>query len=313
MIRWIHGLKKDALPAAGCVVSIGSFDGVHQGHAAVVASMVEAGSALGYAVLVASFDPHPRTVLSGIQVPRLTDLEERARLLSGLGIDGFVALQFDKEMAAMEPEVFVETILVNELRAKIIVVGHDHRFGKGRAGDVALLKKLGHRFSFSVREIAACESGSLPVSSSRIRHAISGGDVAVAAELLGRYYDLTGSVIQGAGRGHQIGVPTANLTPVDPKRLVPSSGVYAVKVWLPGQEAWMAGMMNIGSRPTFDGDGTHLEVNVFDWSGDLYGREVRVEFVHRIRDEVKFDGKEALLKQLKLDRERCTALLQGLP
>lgn len=313
MIRWVHGLAQDALPAAGCVVSIGSFDGVHRGHAAVVAKMIGAGREKGRALLVASFEPHPRAVLAGIEVPRLTDLKQRAHLLAELGVSVFVALQFDKKMAQMTPEVFVEEILVNQLKANAVVVGHDHRFGKGRAGDLTLLREMGSRLGFDVHEIKAHEMGDSPVSSSRIRRALSAGAVTEAADMLGRPYDVSGTVIKGAGRGHQIGVPTANLEPLDPRRLIPSSGVYAVKTWLPDTEAWLPGMMNIGIRPTFDGDGVHLEVNVIDWSGDLYGHEVRVEFFRRIRDEVKFDGKEALLKQLNLDRERCRALLRGLP
>lgn len=313
MIRWIHGLKAEAFPEAGCVVSIGSFDGVHAGHASVVKEMVDAAGASGRAVAIASFEPHPKTVLAGIPEKRLTSLEERAALLAVLGVDSFAALQFDREMAAMAPEVFVEEVLVKRLHASVVVVGHDHRFGKNRAGDITLLRELGPTFGFDVHEIGAHIQDGQPVSSSRIRNLIEAGQLEQASTLLGRYYDLSGTVIKGSGRGHKIGVPTANLDPVDPLRLVPSTGVYAVKTWMPGEERWLPGMMNIGRRPTFEGEGRHLEVNVIDWSGNLYGDEVRVEFVRRVRDEVKFDGIEALLRQLNLDRERCRALLQGVP
>ena len=313
MIRWIQGLGQDALPDSGCVVSIGSFDGVHAGHKAVIKEMLEAGSDRSCALLIASFEPHPRTVLANVPERRLTSLDERGRLLADLGVDAFVTLQFDSDMASMAPEVFVEKVLANQLKASVIVVGHDHRFGKGRAGDVTLLKTLAEVHGYEVLEVDAHELGDSPVSSSRIRFLIEEGNVEEASTALGRFYDLSGVVIRGAGRGREIGVPTANLDPVDALRLVPSIGVYAVKTWVPGETTWLPGMMNIGRRPTFEGEGRHLEVNIIDWSGDVYGDEVRVEFVERIRDEVKFDGVEALLKQLNQDRERCRALLQGVP
>ncbi len=311
MIRWIHGLDQDALPQTGCVVSIGSFDGVHAGHEAVTRTMSKAGKESGCALLVASFEPHPKTVLANVPEQRLTSLDERARLLSGLGVDAFVTLQFDRKMASMTPEVFVEEVLVKRLKASVVVVGHDHRFGKNRLGDVTLLKALGAELGFEVLEVEAFEKGAAPISSSRIRQLVENGLVEEACAMLGRYYDMRGVVIRGAGRGRQIGVPTANLDPVDPLRLVPAIGVYAVKTWIPGENRWLPGMMNIGRRPTFEGEGRHLEVNIIDWSGDLYGDEVRVEFVQRIRDEVKFDGIDALLRQLKLDKDRCSALMQG--
>ena len=212
----------------------------------------------------------------------------------------------------MSPESFVEDILVNCMGAKVVVVGHDHRFGRDRAGDVDLLEKLGSLHGFDVIQCEPLLIGAKAVSSSRIRGLLDGGDVRGAATLLDRRYSFAGRVIHGAGRGKTIGIPTANISPLSTDKLIPGLGVYAVMTQLPGESFSRPGMMNIGRRPTFDGTGLHLEVNVLDWSGDLYEHEVRVEFVERIRDEQKFDGIDALLKQLNADRDRCRALLRDI-
>jgi riboflavin kinase/FMN adenylyltransferase len=312
MINWITGVPSE-VPEEGRIVSVGGFDGVHLGHRTIVGQMVSMARERNLEVLIASFDPHPKTVLRDEPELRLTTLAERGQILSECGVDDFIALVFDRDMAAMEAEAFVEEVLLNRLGAKVVVVGHDHRFGNGRKGNVALLRSMGKRLSFEVIELPACQIGGDIVSSSRIRTHIVEGEVAEAAALLGRYYSFSGRVVRGAGRGRTIGIPTANLESVDPKKIAPAVGVYAVRVFIPGREKMLPGMMNIGRRPTFDGEGIHLEVNIIDWTGDLYGGEVRVEFVERIRNERKFSGVEELLKQLNLDRERCRALLQEVP
>ncbi len=310
MINWIHTSASDSDSTLKRVVSVGSFDGVHRGHRSIIEKMVSLASGKGLGVLVASFDPHPRAVLRGEQEQRLTSIEERAELLRAAGVTDFVTLAFDQALASMSPHAFVEDVLVDELGASHIVVGHDHRFGKDRAGDVELLRQLAPVHGFEVVQLDALNASASPVSSSRIRNGLFAGSVKEAADLLGRLYSLSGVVIKGAGRGHTIGIPTANLDPADATKIIPAKGVYAVKVWIPQSSEWLPGMMNIGNRPTFEGEGLHLEVNVIDWTGDLYGDEVRVEFVQRIRNEVKFDGIEALIRQLNEDRQRCTALLQ---
>lgn len=312
MINWITS-KPIRVTRNSRIVSVGGFDGVHLGHQTIIDRMVSMSRKSNLDVLVATFDPHPRFVLHGEQEERLTSLEERRKLLSDCGVDDFVSLVFDREMAAMEAEAFVETILLKALGAKVVMVGHDHRFGRGRCGDVNLLRKMGAEHSFDVIEMPACQHEGQVVSSSRIRSLVAKGWISDAAGLLGRHYSLAGQVIKGAGRGRTIGIPTANLKPADPLKLVPAVGVYAVRTFIAGSDQMLPGMMNIGRRPTFEGDGIHLEVNIIDWSGDLYGSEVRVEFVERIRDEQKFDGVEALLRQLNRDRERCRALLQEVP
>ncbi|MDA0874299.1 MAG: bifunctional riboflavin kinase/FAD synthetase [Bacteroidetes bacterium] len=307
LVRHVHGDLGTA--AEGCVVSIGSFDGVHLGHQGIVQAMAELRDALELQMVVATFDPHPRAVLRGEAERKLTTLDERSRALVELGVDVFVAIPFTLELSRMEAEAFVKDVLLDTLRAKAVVLGHDHRFGRDRKGDAALLATLGASHGFVFREVGPIMVLDDVVSSSRIRSLLDAGHVSAAATLLGRFHAVSGLVVHGEGRGRTIGVPTANLVPQEVSKLLPGRGVYAVRVSLPGGGPLKAGMMNIGHRPTFEGKGLHLEVNVLDWSGDLYGREVRVEFVERVRDERKFDGVEALIRQLNDDRDRCRQLL----
>jgi riboflavin kinase/FMN adenylyltransferase len=307
MIHFVHG--SPSLIAHGCIVSVGSFDGVHLGHQAIIRTMADMGRQLSLPLLVASFDPHPRSVLTGEPERKLTTLSERSARLAELGVAAFVCLPFDREFARMEAAAFVEDILSGVLRAEGIVLGHDHRFGKDRKGDASLLAALADRLGYRFLEVGPVDIAGSVVSSSRIRGSLDEGDVAGVRSLLGAFHAVSGLVVHGAGRGRTIGVPTANLKLTDPQKLIPARGVYAVRVHLPDDGTPRAGMMNIGHRPTFDGQKTHLEVNVLDWSGDLYGREVRVEFVERVRDERKFDGVDALIRQLNADRDRCRQLL----
>ena len=309
MIQLIHGSLEGVEAMRDRVVAVGSFDGVHLGHISIVEQMVHWGGELGLRALVATFDPHPKTILAGLPERRLTTLGERSALLLEQGVDTFVSLSFSEAMSRMEPEVFVEDVLIKRLGAKAIVLGHDHRFGKDRAGDAKLLAAMSTTHDFAWMEMGPVHRDGGVVSSSRIRSLLDKGNVSAAATLLDRFHAVSGTVVRGAGRGRTIGVPTANLVPGDGRKIVPARGVYAVRTWLPDEQTPRMGMMNIGHRPTFDGDGLHLEVNVLDWSGDLYGRELRVEFVERVRDEVKFDGVEALIEQLNKDRDRCRQLL----
>ena len=301
-LNYIFG-KPDS---AGCVLSIGSFDGVHLGHLSVIDQVRELASEMGLQSVVASFDPHPREVLLGKRSPLLSPGVEKATHLRNAEVDAFALVPFTKMLSFLEPEDFIESILVNRLGVKAVVVGYDHRFGRNRRGDVQLLKQLGERFDYSVHQCQATEMLEAPVSSSRIRELIKAGNVKGAKELLGRQYDLAGNVVQGARRGRTLGVPTANLVPDHERKLIPGIGVYAVQVYVSHLQRSFGGMMNIGTRPTFDGkSGIHIEVNLFDFDGDLYERELRVEFVERIRNEKKFGSIEEIKRQLIADKERC--------
>ncbi|HMB92216.1 MAG TPA: riboflavin biosynthesis protein RibF, partial [Rhodothermales bacterium] len=228
-------------------------------------------------------------------------------------VDRFIVLPFTREFAALPPEAFVEQILVDKVGLQEIVIGYDHGFGRGRRGDSALLETLGDRFGFSVDVIPAQVLEAHVVSSTEIRRLLmSEGDVARAAEMLGRSYELSGTVIHGDARGKTIGFPTANIQVQHVSKAIPLRGVYAVRAQVDDEAEMLGGMMNIGIRPTFEGTERRLEVHLFNTDRDLYDRQLRIEFVERIRDERKFDGIEALKQQLSEDRSRCKRALETL-
>jgi riboflavin kinase/FMN adenylyltransferase len=299
----------------GSLVTVGSFDGVHAGHQAIVRYVIRRAQKRHRSSVVVSFEPHPREVLSGHPVPLLTTVEERATYLEALGVDRFIVLSFTPDFAALSPEAFVMQVLVGRIGLEEIVVGYDHGFGRDREGDVALLQVLGRRHGFAVDVIPSQEVQRHVVSSTEIRRLLmEEGAVRQAAEMLGRRYALTGTVVQGDRRGHTIGYPTANIVVDHPRKVIPRRGVYAVQATPADDETMHSGMMNIGYRPTFDGDARlHLEVHLFDFDRVLYGRPLRVDFVERLRDEKKFDGIDALVAQLADDERRSRRMLEGSP
>ncbi|MEQ9103593.1 MAG: bifunctional riboflavin kinase/FAD synthetase [Rhodothermales bacterium] len=307
MITFRHTVEADL--KSGCIVTMGSFDGLHLGHQTLLEATRKEAERRGLPAVMVTFDPHPREVLTGRRASLLTTVAERSRLARQFGMDGVSVLAFTSDVAALDPDVFVRRVLLDGLNMKGTVVGHDHHFGRGRTGNVVVLRELSADLGFEVTALPALTTDGQVISSSRIRVALGMGDVHDANDLLGYAYGLTGTVVHGAGRGRTIGFPTANLQSEDERKVVPDRGVYAVHVYLDDGSVH-DGMMNIGYRPTFGGTGMHLEVNILDWSGDLYGREVRVEYAQRIRSERKFDGIEALVAQLNEDRERCRAALR---
>ncbi len=295
------------------LVTVGTFDGVHLGHQAILRYLVRRARANGGSSVVVTFDPHPREVVRGEPVPLLTTIEERAELLEALGLDRFIVIPFTPAFARLSAEDFVERILVGRIGLKEIVIGYDHGFGRGRGGDAALLEALGEKLGFAVDVIPPQVVEEHVVSSTEIRALlIDEGDVREAARLLGRPYALGGTVVEGARRGRSIGFPTANLEVEHPRKVIPKAGVYAVLATLDDGVTTLGGMMNIGRRPTFENTGLHLEVHLLDFEGDLYGRRLRIEFVERLRDERKFDSVDALVEQLSRDRERCMAAVKTL-
>jgi riboflavin kinase / FMN adenylyltransferase len=295
------------------IVTVGSFDGVHRGHQAILSFLLERANARAGSPVLVTFDPHPREVVSGKVLPILTTPEERAILVAEYGVQETIVLPFDKVMAQMSAEDFVDQILVARINARCVVIGYDHGFGAGRRGNRALLQALGPVMGFDVDVIPAQRFQDGVVSSTRIRGALmEEGDAKLAANLLGRPYRWAGLVVEGDKRGRTIGYPTANLTPVASRKVIPKTGVYAVTVRLPDTTS-VKGMMNIGTRPTFDGVAVRQEVHLLDFDGELYGDVLTVEFRERLRDEHRFDGVQSLVKQLKADEARCRLLLDGLP
>jgi riboflavin kinase / FMN adenylyltransferase len=298
-------------PERNAILTVGAFDGVHRGHQAILEILVERARARGGTPTLVSFDPHPREVVRGETVPLLTTAVEKAALVGMLGVERTVVLPFDRAMSRMSAEEFVQHVLVDQVGMKAIVIGHDHGFGAGRRGNRDLLEKMAPELGFEVDVISAEQVEDVVVSSSTIRKILAeDGDVGSAMELLGRPYRWRGTVIEGAKRGRTIGYPTANLLAEESRKLVPLPGVYGVVVTLP-TAARVGGMMNIGIRPTFGGQGLHQEVHLFDFSENLYGQVVTVEFRERLRGERRFDGIPALAEQLNLDESRCRRLLDG--
>lgn len=294
------------------IVTVGTFDGVHVGHLSLFRFLVDQAHRRDGRPVVVTFDPHPRQVVHGDRVQLLTTPGERAEVCASVGIQRFVVLPFDRELASMSPSDFVTRILVERIGLRAIVVGHDHAFGRGRSGNHDLLAELGALHGFDVDVIPPQAVDDRVVSSSALRRLLAEeGDVRQATHLLGRRYSLGGSIVYGAQRGRQLGFPTANIVPADDRKLIPSVGVYAVRVLVDGEAHPFGGMMNIGRRPTFEETVVHLEAHLFDFEGDLYGRQVRVEFVDRMRSERKFHTVDALIAQLREDEARCRAVLRA--
>lgn len=292
----------------GATVTVGSFDGVHLGHQAVLQEIDRRAREAGLASLLVTFDPHPLEVVNpDAAPPLLTTGPERLEILAQSPLDYVMLLRFDRYLAELTPERFVREVLVERCAVKELVIGHDHGFGRGRSGDVETLRLLGKSYGFEVDVVDPVDFGGQHVSSSRIRRAVAGGDLSTAAAMLGRPYGVVGRVGQGERRGRLLGVPTINLSELPPRKLLPPDGVYAVRVEWRGGHA--GGMMNQGPRPTFQDGRRVLEAHIFGFDGDLYGEWVRVEWVERLRDVERFGSPEQLQRQLERDRTRALAAL----
>jgi riboflavin kinase/FMN adenylyltransferase len=294
---------------AGAVVTVGTFDGVHRGHQAVLAEIVRRARAGGAESVVVTFDPHPLAVVNPSAAPRLLTLPaERQRLLAAAGVSRVVTLPFTAELARLTPEAFVREVLEAQFGLRELVLGHDHGFGRGRSGDVETVRRIGAHDGFGVDVVDPVRDDGRPISSTAIRAALAHGDLTLAGRWLGRAYGALGSVTHGAGRGRTIGVPTINLPVPDERKLLPPDGVSAVWVTIEGRgtgdggRGRFGGMMNQGPRPTFGVTERGLEVHLFDFTGELYGETVWVEWVQRLRDVRTFPSREALIEQLTHDR-----------
>jgi riboflavin kinase/FMN adenylyltransferase len=286
---------------AGAVVTVGTFDGVHRGHQAVLAEIVRRATRRGIESVVVTFDPHPLAVVNPAAAPRLLTLPaERQRLLAEGGVDRVVTLPFTPELARLAPEEFVRDVLRAKIGMDELVLGYDHGFGRGRSGDVDAVRRIGAADGFAVDVVEAVRDDGQPISSTLIRTAVAHGDLVLGGRWLGRLYGAVGVVARGAGRGRTIGVPTINLPVPDARKLLPPDGVYAVWVTIEGRGR-IGGMMNQGPRPTFGVTERGLEVHLFDFAGDLYGETVLVEWVRCLRDVQSFPSREALVEQLARD------------
>ena len=293
--------------APGATVTVGTFDGVHLAHRAVLDETVRRATAAGQQSVLVTFEPHPLEVVRPARAPALlsTPLERRAALAE-TGIGHVLVLAFDAAMAALPPERFVREMLMARTQMRELVIGYDHGLGRDRTGDVDALRAIGEADGFSVTVVPPVEVDGVRVSSSVIRQAITEGDLGLAARLLGRPYRVSGPVVQGERRGRVLGVPTINLE-VPPRKLLPPDGVYAVRVeWRDGAAG---GMLNQGPKPTFGEGRRTLETHLFGVARDLYGEWVRIEWVARLRDVQRFGSPAELVEQLERDRSAATAAL----
>ena len=295
IVRGLDSTPPDVRPSA---VALGTFDGVHLGHRAILGTALSRAREVGVDAVACTFDPHPIEVLQPDRAPRpIAPLEERLALIGDTGVDAVVVLAFTRALAAIEPEAFVKDVLLHRLHAREIVVGYNHRFGRGARGDAALLEDMASRLGFRAHVVPAMTVDGVAVSSTEIRAALQRGDVRSAARGLGRPYAIAGSVTTGAGRGRTLGFPTANIAP-DRPLLVPR-GVYRGGVTVDGRQH--PAVVNVGVRPTFGEDTLAVEAHLLDFTGDLYGRAVRLEFLDRLRDEMRFPSVEELKAQVSRD------------
>ena len=297
-MRIVRGLPPVPPEAPPSAVALGVFDGVHLGHRAILGLAVSHAGAADMRSVACTFDPHPMEILQPGRAPLpITTLDERLTLIEGCGLDVAVVLRFTQELASMEPEAFVKDVLVTRLGARDVVVGFNHRFGRGARGDSAMLRSLGQRLGFRTHVAEPLLVDGMAVSSTEIRGALQRGDLVVASRLLGRAYTLSGTIAHGAGRGRTLGFPTANVVPA--RAVLVAPGVYACTAEVAGRKE--RAVVNVGVRPTFGETTLAVEAYLLDFSGDIYGQTMTLTFVSRIREERRFPSVEALKAQIEAD------------
>jgi riboflavin kinase/FMN adenylyltransferase len=293
------------------IVTIGTFDGVHLGHAAILKKLTQNTQNETFESTVLTFFPHPRMVLQGkSDLKLLNTINEKIELLEKIGIDNLIIHPFDEKFAELNAEAFVSTILVDHLRVQKIIIGYDHRFGKNRTANIDDLISFGAQYGFEVEQISAQEIDEISISSTKIRTALEEGDIQLANEYLGYSYFLSGTVVKGKQLGRTIGFPTANISLEEDYKLVPQNGVYVVQAEIDSKSIY--GMMNIGFNPTVQGKQKTIEAHFFDFETDIYNRKIQVAILQRIRSEKKFESIELLTKQLDEDRSFSRNYLQNL-
>ncbi|MCF6172134.1 MAG: bifunctional riboflavin kinase/FAD synthetase [Bacteroidales bacterium] len=305
----IYNCIKDFKPVPNPVVTIGTFDGVHLGHQAVFDQMKREAKKIKGETVVITFFPHPRIVL-GLNSKNLKFIntqEKKINRIEAAGIDHLVIVSFTKQFAGLSSEDFLRDLVIGKIKPAKVIIGYDHHFGKNREGSFELLLKMGNDFGFEVDEVEARLAGGTTVSSTKIRKLLEAGEVCQANELLGYEYSITGKVVKGKSIGRKLGFPTANIEIADEYKLIAADGVYACRVYWMGNA--YKGMSNIGFRPTIDHGELTIEVNIFDFNQTIYGEEITISFVERMRDEKKFESLEALTAQLVKDKKAALELL----
>lgn len=292
------------------IVTIGTFDGVHVGHQKILNRLKEIKESSGLKTVVLTFEPHPRKVLFPEQkdLKLISLVDEKLELLEKYGVDVAVVYPFSKAFSQLDSDLYIRDILLKQLQVKHLVIGYDHKFGKNRSGDINTLKAFAPQGGFLLEEIPPQDIDSIAISSSKIRKALEEGDIKMATEFLGHKFSLEGTVVKGKQLGRTLGYPTANIKVDDPDKLIPKIGVYFVEVNIDTFAGH--GMMSIGLNPTTDSDNTvKLEVNIFNFNEDVYGKTLKLKFVRRLRDEKKFANLTELKSALDKDKETCLELI----
>jgi riboflavin kinase/FMN adenylyltransferase len=292
------------------IVTIGTFDGVHSGHQKILSRLLDLKKETGMVTAVLTFEPHPRRVLFPEQddLKILTLTEEKLKLLERYGVDIAVVYPFTTEFSTIDAKDYVAEILVRSMKTRHLVIGYDHKFGHKRSGNIQTLRNYSAEYGYDVEEISAQDIDHIAVSSTRIRKALEEGNLKLAEEYLGHRYFMTCRVIKGKQLGRRLGYHTANLKPLSDEKLIPATGIYFVKAETDGESLY--GMMSIGRNPTTDEDASiKIEVHLFDFNRDIYGRRIEVELITRLRNEEKFPGLDALKQALQKDEENCRRLI----
>lgn len=300
--------------AGASIVSLGTFDGVHRGHQAILQELQLRAQQTGACATMVTFEPHPQLVLQPMDrktVGILTTIEEKIKILNDLGLDRLVVAHFSPAFAEMNPHIFVEKILLRKLQMRQIIIGHDHAFGINRSGNLELLQKLAQINGFTVDSLSPLQLNGKIISSTLIREYLSGGDIDKANKLLGRPYSISGMVVHGHGTGKSLGYPTINLRPYSQYKLIPYSGIYASKTYIAGQP--YKSVTYIGTRPTYGHTQRVIESYLLDFKNEVYGQEVDIEFIAYIRGDEKFASPEDLVKQISKDIYKSMELLEQQP
>ena len=290
------------------VVTIGTFDGIHLGHQEILSRLIKSSKNKDLNSVVLTFFPHPRIILNKYNEVKMIDtLDEKIIHLNEIGIDSLIIHPFDRNFSLLSANQFIKDFLVDKLKIKHIIIGYDHRFGKGREASVTDLKNYANDYDFTVEEIKAQEIEKITVSSTKIRNSINQGDIKTTEKYLGRYFNLTGKVVKGDGLGKKINYPTANIFIEETYKIIPKDGVYLVETII--KDKLFKGMMNIGHRPTIGTKDKSIEVHLFNFNEDIYGQVISIKMISKIRDEKKFSSIQALKEQLVKDENYCLKLI----
>ena len=296
------GLKK-AVSADPSILTLGTFDGVHKGHKKIISRLINEAKEYNLKTIILTFFPHPRSIISDDKnIKSINTLDEKIEIFGQLGLDELIIQNFDKSFSEMSADEFIE-LIVNNLNLKKIIVGYNHRFGKNRSADIQVLKKFSLKYDFEVIEIKAFEIEKIKISSTKIRNSINDGNIDICNNYLGYNFNINGEVVKGKKIGKSIGFPTANIRIDEKYKILPKNGVYIVKCYFDKEKHY--GMLNIGYNPTFGLNEKTVEVNIFDFDKDLYGKILKIDFLKFIRNEIKFDNAEMLQNRLLEDRENC--------